>query len=85
MKSSAMKVYKRHITGSLFTHAQGSQADGIITAVTTQELLWFDQRYMEKPLMAVKHAREFDKTLEARTYVISQGQSPGFEAYLTSS
>ena len=38
--------------------------------VTTEGIYWFDGRYPGKPVLGIKHYRDFDRTLEARTTLL---------------
>jgi hypothetical protein len=41
--------------------------------VTTEGIYWFDERYPGKPVLGIKHYRDFDRTLEARTALLRSG------------
>ncbi|KAI0321643.1 hypothetical protein OF83DRAFT_1080814 [Amylostereum chailletii] len=36
--------------------------------VTTRELLWIDERFEKRPLLAYRHHRQFDRTLQTNTF-----------------
>jgi len=38
--------------------------------VTTEGIYWFDERFPGKPVLGIKHYRDFDRTLEARTALL---------------
>lgn len=38
--------------------------------VTTEGIYWFDERYPGKPVLGIKHYRDFDRTLDARTVIL---------------
>ena len=42
-------------------------------AVTTEGIYWLDERYPGEPILGIKHYRDFDRTLEARTAVLRSG------------
>ena len=44
--------------------------------VSTQEVLWFDERNPQKPLLAVKHGRELDTTLRIQTFGLTSCERP---------
>ena len=41
--------------------------------MTTEGIYWFDERYPGKPVLGIKHYRDFDRTLEARTALLQSG------------
>ena len=41
--------------------------------MTTEGIYWFDERYPSKPVLGIKHYRDFDRTLEARTVLLRGG------------
>lgn len=45
--------------------------DGIICLATTTEVLWLDERYLKRPLLACRHGRTFDRTIAIHTHVIA--------------
>ncbi|TBU65578.1 hypothetical protein BD310DRAFT_864379 [Dichomitus squalens] len=45
-----------------------SDEDHMVRLASTDEILWLDERYMQRPLFAVKHGREFDLTLRTQTH-----------------
>ncbi|ETW86044.1 hypothetical protein HETIRDRAFT_310014 [Heterobasidion irregulare TC 32-1] len=51
----------------LITSIERVQRDGLMRICTTREILCLDERYPGKPVLAFKHSRQFDRTLQART------------------
>ena len=49
--------------------------DKVVRLVSTRELLWLDERMTRQPLLAVKHGREPDITLRARTFDLTNCES----------
>jgi hypothetical protein len=45
----------------------------LCNAVTTEGVYWFDERSPGKPVLGIKHYRDFDRTLEARTALLRGG------------
>lgn len=41
--------------------------------MTTEGIYWFDERYPGKPVLGIKHYRDFDRTLGARTALLRSG------------
>lgn len=41
--------------------------------VTTEGIYWFDERYPGKPVLGIKHYRDFDRTLEGHTALLRSG------------
>ena len=39
--------------------------DGLLRLVTTGELVWVDPRFHTTPVLALKHEREYDRTLSS--------------------
>ena len=72
---SATELYRTNSSKATLASVEYLPDDGIIRAVTTQELLWFDERQTARPLISFKHGRNFDRTLESRTCIMSQSQS----------
>ncbi|KAH9901571.1 hypothetical protein C8Q73DRAFT_678269 [Cubamyces lactineus] len=54
----------------MFTSIESLSDDRIIRLVSTEEILWLDERNSRKPLLAVKHGRDFDTTLQSFTRVM---------------
>ncbi|KAI0780690.1 hypothetical protein BD413DRAFT_702681 [Trametes elegans] len=51
----------------ILTSIECSTDDNIVRLVSSQEILWLDQRNSRKPLLAIKHGRDFDTTLRGHT------------------
>ena len=45
----------------------------LTNVVTTEGIYWLDERYPGKPVLGIKHYRNFDRTLEARTALLLNG------------
>lgn len=41
--------------------------------VSTDEILWLDERNTRRPLLAMKHGRDFDTTLHSETRLLTEG------------
>jgi hypothetical protein len=41
--------------------------DGLLRLVSTNELMWIDPRFPNRPMLASKHEREYDRTLSSHT------------------
>ncbi|TDL24836.1 hypothetical protein BD410DRAFT_837750 [Rickenella mellea] len=52
------------------TSVESSQDNHIFCASTTAELLWLDNRNLNRPIMGWRHHRSFDRTLRVRTVVM---------------
>ncbi|KAI1794593.1 hypothetical protein LXA43DRAFT_995724 [Ganoderma leucocontextum] len=66
--------------GVALTSIEAPNEDHTLRLVSTDQILWLDERYTRKPLLAVKHSREFDLTLRTQTHVLTNG----FLTFLTS-
>ncbi|KAI0333487.1 hypothetical protein GY45DRAFT_1296833 [Cubamyces sp. BRFM 1775] len=55
---------------AVFTSIESLSDDRIIRLVSTDEILWLDERNTRKPLLAVKHGRNHDTTLQSFTRVM---------------
>ncbi|KAG6898347.1 hypothetical protein C0992_009022 [Termitomyces sp. T32_za158] len=60
---------------SVVTSIEDQGDDNILKLCTTNELVWIDARFTRKPLLAYKHGRQYDRSLEARTSPLSSGTS----------
>ncbi|KAH6918486.1 hypothetical protein BKA70DRAFT_18342 [Coprinopsis sp. MPI-PUGE-AT-0042] len=49
------------------TSIEGCKADNIVRLCTTSNIVWLDQRNMRRPLVSLKHGREFDRYLQTQT------------------
>ena len=47
--------------------------DRLLRLVTTNELVWVDPRFHTRPVFAVKHEREYDRTLSSHIVDIGDG------------
>ena len=59
---------QRH--GDVITSVEGQQTDNLVRLCSTTEVLWIDGRFTRSPLLAYKHGRSFDRTLETRTVLL---------------
>ena len=60
--------------GPKFTAAAADDDDHILRLVSTGEILWFDDRNTRRPLLGIKHGRNYDVTLRSHTYQLSDGK-----------
>ncbi|KAH9945903.1 uncharacterized protein BXZ73DRAFT_37424 [Epithele typhae] len=67
----AYQIYNVPQDGVSLVSADTGNEDKVIRLVSTQEILWLDARNIRKPLLAIKHGREYDQTLQAHTYVLT--------------
>ncbi|OBZ69202.1 Solute carrier family 25 member 47-A [Grifola frondosa] len=58
-------------SGELLTSIESLEDDHMIRLVSTQEILWFDERHT-RSLCCCEARRDFDRTLQCRTRVFSQ-------------
>lgn len=61
--------------GVRLTSIEAPSEDHTLRLVSTDEILWLDERYTRKPLIAVRHGREFDLTLRTQTQFLTNGES----------
>ncbi|KAI0362386.1 hypothetical protein OH77DRAFT_1441905 [Trametes cingulata] len=54
----------------VLTSVESLRDDHIIRLVSSEEILWLDERNARKPLLSVKHNREYDVTLRTQTHVM---------------
>ncbi|KAF8211474.1 hypothetical protein K438DRAFT_1709725 [Mycena galopus ATCC 62051] len=59
------------ILTSVEDHA--ADADHLLRLCTTSQIVWVDRRFAAKPLLAFRHGRAFDRSLEARTISFENG------------
>ncbi|KAF9647558.1 hypothetical protein BDM02DRAFT_3097917 [Thelephora ganbajun] len=55
---------------TVITSAELPLKGQLSNVVTTEGIYWFDERYPGKPVLGIKHYRDFDRTLEARTVLL---------------
>ncbi|TFK30016.1 hypothetical protein FA15DRAFT_663336 [Coprinopsis marcescibilis] len=54
-------------TPDYITSVEDGRGDNIVRLCSTSSLLWLDQRQMRRPLLSLKHYREFDRYLQIKT------------------
>ncbi|KAI0636734.1 hypothetical protein C8Q77DRAFT_1094359 [Trametes polyzona] len=54
----------------VLTSIENSSDDNIIRLVSSREILWIDGRNTRKPLLSIKHGRDFDTTLSTTTHTM---------------
>ncbi|KAJ3895659.1 hypothetical protein GG344DRAFT_38361 [Lentinula edodes] len=57
-------------TGEKLTWIEDSEDSYLIPLVSTDRILWLDRRFAGKPLLGIKHGRNYDRTLALRTVII---------------
>lgn len=57
-------------TGEKLTWIEDSDDSYLIPLVSTDRILWLDRRCAGKPLLGIKHGRNYDRTLALRTVII---------------
>jgi hypothetical protein len=65
----SLPVSERTVITSAGFPLKGELSD----VVTTEGIYWFDGRYPGKPVLGIKHYRDFDRTLDARTFLLRRG------------
>ena len=58
-----------------FTSLEDEGPDGIIRLCATDQILWVDKRHPNKPLLGLKHGRNFDPTLQIQTIQLEHSRS----------
>ncbi|KAI9467058.1 hypothetical protein BJY52DRAFT_42817 [Lactarius psammicola] len=69
----AVKVYSVARASKLLTSIDYNLDDHLLRLVTTNELVWVDPRFHTRPVLALKHEREYDRTLSS--HVVSIGNA----------
>ncbi|KAI9459483.1 hypothetical protein BJY52DRAFT_1223106 [Lactarius psammicola] len=69
----AVKVYSVARASSLLASVGYNPDDRLLRRVTTNQLVWVDPRFHTRPVLAMKHEREFDRTLSS--HVVSIGDA----------
>jgi hypothetical protein len=67
----AVEVYSVARASDSLTSIGYNPDDGLLRLVTTNELVWVDPRFHTRPMLAVTHEREYDRTLSS--HVVSIG------------
>ncbi|KAJ7667681.1 hypothetical protein DFH06DRAFT_1183265 [Mycena polygramma] len=57
----------------LLTSVEDYQADQMLRLCSTSQVIWIDRRNAAKPLLAFKHGRSFDRSLEVKSIAIENG------------
>ncbi|KAH9857125.1 hypothetical protein C2E23DRAFT_771292 [Lenzites betulinus] len=63
-------LYEAPKSQVVLTSIESSNEDNIIRLISSNEMVWLDGRNTRKPLLSVKHGREFDTTLSSHTQVM---------------
>lgn len=58
----------------VFTSAEGPILDDMVRISSTTEILWIDKRQPQRPVLAVKHERRFDRTLKLQTTLFGDSE-----------
>ncbi|CAK5262766.1 unnamed protein product [Mycena citricolor] len=56
--------------GETYTSVEDCTQDHLLRLCSTSHLTWFDRRKASQPVLAYKHHRSYDRTLEAKTITI---------------
>ncbi|KAJ7283465.1 hypothetical protein C8J57DRAFT_1292640 [Mycena rebaudengoi] len=57
----------------VLTSVEDYQVDQMIRLCSTDQVIWIDRRNTARPLLAFKHGRAFDRSLEAKTISLHDG------------
>ncbi|KAJ7688411.1 hypothetical protein B0H17DRAFT_657363 [Mycena rosella] len=71
-EDSSLDLYTA-ISNEILTSVEDYQADQMIRLCSTSQVIWIDRRNTAKPLLAFKHGRSFDRSLEAHTIAMDTG------------
>ncbi|KAJ7774188.1 RNA polymerase I-specific transcription-initiation factor-domain-containing protein [Mycena maculata] len=69
---SSLDLYTA-VSNEVLTSVEDYQADGMIRLSTTNQVVWLDRRNTAKPLLAFRHNRAFDQSLEVKTIAMGNG------------
>ncbi|KAJ7638505.1 hypothetical protein FB45DRAFT_826943 [Roridomyces roridus] len=69
---SSLALYTA-ISNDILTSVEDYRADEMIRVCTTSQVVWLDRRNAARPLLAFKHGRVFDRTLQTRTIRFGNG------------
>ena len=58
----------------VFTSVEGVRVDNMIRVASTEEIIWIDQRFPLRPVLGVKHHRQWDRTLRIQSVVFGKGK-----------
>ncbi|KAI0748606.1 hypothetical protein C8Q80DRAFT_1219698 [Daedaleopsis nitida] len=72
-------LYTAPRPGTKIVSIDGSGKDQTIRLVSTEEIVWLDERYNRRPVLAIKHGREYDTTLRCQTLVMTNAYSLSVE------
>ncbi|KAH9951994.1 hypothetical protein B0H21DRAFT_829833 [Amylocystis lapponica] len=71
-QDSAVDLYLIQRAGELLTSVGDLCDNHLICLTTTEQILWIDERKPDKPLMGVKHCRDYDRALSTQTHCLTQ-------------
>ncbi|KAJ7367965.1 hypothetical protein DFH08DRAFT_829921 [Mycena albidolilacea] len=71
-EDSALNIYAA-VSNEVLTSVEDYQADQTLRLCSTDRVIWIDRRFTAKPLVAFKHSRSFDRSLEAKTIATENG------------
>ncbi|KAJ7162551.1 hypothetical protein C8R43DRAFT_990633 [Mycena crocata] len=69
---SSLDIYTA-LPNEVLTSTEDYPRDHMLRLCTTSQVVWFDRRNTVKPMLAFKHGRSFDRTLEAKTIPTNNG------------
>ncbi|KZT09664.1 uncharacterized protein LAESUDRAFT_695395 [Laetiporus sulphureus 93-53] len=62
-----LELYHTRRPSELLTAIEHFQEDRMIRLVSTNEIMWIDQRNTKRPVLGIKHGRESERTLRPQT------------------
>ncbi|KAJ6539023.1 hypothetical protein B0H19DRAFT_1176767 [Mycena capillaripes] len=68
-EDSSLDIYSA-ISNEVLTSVEDYQADEMLRLCSTNQVIWIDRRNTAKPLLAVKHGRTFDRSLDVKSFAI---------------
>ncbi|KAF8623481.1 hypothetical protein AX15_006264 [Amanita polypyramis BW_CC] len=65
--NSSLTLFSLDVLNNKFTSLEDEGPDGIVRLCTTDQILYIDKRWPNKPLLGLKHGRNHDPTLQIHT------------------
>ncbi|KAJ3993910.1 hypothetical protein F5050DRAFT_1904426 [Lentinula boryana] len=68
--ASALNLFDATSTNEKFTGIEDSGDNFLVSLASTERILWLDRRFPGRPLLGIKHRRNYDRTLAVHTVTI---------------
>jgi hypothetical protein len=73
MNATSSPIFALDRPNDVVTSVACNRHNSLIDIVTTSQMLWLDERYAKRPVLAYEHEREYDRTLQASVVRVDDG------------